>query len=228
MDWSNKTPEELKARDAWIVMRSQSELTKGFDLMADVGPCVSIFGSSRIKHNHYYYQIAENVSTKLAEKGFGIITGGGPGIMEAANKGAKENNGKSIGLGIDLPFEASNNEYIDNDKNMQLHYFYVRKVMFLKYSQGFVFMPGGLGTLDELFEVLTLGQTEKTPKFPVFLVGNSFWGGLIDWMKNTLIELGTISETDFDLFRIVETSDEIIDALDEFHDKYRQQYTTNF
>jgi uncharacterized protein (TIGR00730 family) len=198
-----------------------SEFVEGFENMAKIGPCVSIFGSSRTELDHIYYKKAEEIAFLLTQNGYGVITGGGPGIMEAANKGAKKGEGKSVGLNIELPFEQSHNEFIDNDKILNFDYFFVRKVMFIKYAQGFVVLPGGVGTLDELFEAITLIQTEKIGKFPIVLVGKSYWEGLIDWIKHTMLkEEKNISPEDLDLFSIVETPEEVVRIINEFYNKY--------
>jgi len=196
------------------------ELVKGFEQMSEIGPCVSIFGSARTTEDHPYYQLTVDVAEKIAKHGYGVITGGGPGIMEAGNKGAFQAGGTSVGLNIDLPFEQFDNKYIDRDKNLNFDYFFVRKVIFVKYSQGVVVMPGGFGTLDELFEAVTLVQTGKVGAFPIILVSSDFWGGLFEWIKNTLLEkYGNISAKDLDLIHIVDTPDEVIDILDNFYEK---------
>lgn len=223
----NKSKEEIRANDSWQVQKVYSEMVQGFDALSKVGACVSIFGSARLKSDDPDYILATNIAYELGKKGYGVITGGGPGIMEAANKGAKEAGAPSIGVGIELPFEAGNNKYLDFDKNLQCNYFHVRKVMFIKYSQAFVIMKGGNGTLDELFEVITLAQTGKTSKFPIFLVNSSYWGGLVEWMKNTMLLEGTISESDFDLFRVVDTAEEVVDGFEKFFEKYRKENKLN-
>ena len=182
---------EIKSSDAWVIFKVMAEFVDGFEKLAKIGPCVSVFGSARTKPDEKYYQMAEEIAAKLVRHGYGVITGGGPGIMEAGNKGAKSENGKSVGLNIDLPFEQGGNIYIDPDKMIDFDYFFVRKVMFVKYSQGFVVMPGGFGTLDELFEAITLIQTKKIGQFPIVLVGKEYWQGLLNWLKETLI--GTAS-----------------------------------
>lgn len=217
----NKNWNEIKANDSWVIFKVMAEFVDGFDTLQKIGPCVSIFGSARTKPDNKYYKLGQEVAYKLANKGFGIITGGGPGIMEAGNKGAKEAEGKSVGLNIDLPFEQFNNPYIDTDKLINFDYFFVRKVMFVKYAQGFVVLPGGFGTFDELFEALTLIQTQKVDKFPVVLVGKQFWSGLIDWIKQTVLEEGNISETDLDLFTLVDTADEAVTVIDDFYNQYQ-------
>ncbi len=216
-----KTWNEIKTNDSWAIFKIMSEFVEGYEKLSKIGPCVSIFGSARTKPDHKYYKLAEEVAFKLTQNGFGVITGGGPGIMEAGNKGARRGKGTSVGLNIELPFEQHDNPWIDSDKNLEFDYFFVRKVMFVKYSQGFVVMPGGFGTLDELFEAITLIQTNKIGRFPIILVGTKFWGGLLDWVKNTLLEEGNISPKDLDLFRVVDTADEAIEHLNKFYAKYK-------
>jgi uncharacterized protein (TIGR00730 family) len=218
--FTRKTWNEVKANDSWAIFKIMSEFVNGYEKMSRIGPCVSIFGSARTKPDHKYYQLAEKIAYKITKAGYGVITGGGPGIMEAGNKGAHLGGGTSVGLNIDLPFEQHFNPYIDHDKNLQFDYFFVRKVMFVKYSQGFVVMPGGFGTLDELFEAITLIQTNKIGKFPIILVGSSFWNGLLEWIKNILLEEKNINPQDLDLFKIVDTEDEVVQVLDSFYKKY--------
>lgn len=219
--FKRKTWNEIRANDSWAIFKIMSEFVNGFESMARIGPCVTIFGSARTKPDNKYYQLAEKIAYKISKAGYGVITGGGPGIMEAGNKGAQLGGGTSVGLNIELPFEQHFNPYIDADKNLNFDYFFVRKVMFIKYSQGFVVMPGGFGTMDELFEALTLIQTKKIGKFPIILVGTDFWTGLMDWIKMVLIEQEqTVSPEDLDLFKIVDTEDEVVDALDKFYKKY--------
>ncbi len=209
---------EIKTNDSWAIFKIMGEFVNGFEKMSKIGPCVSIFGSARTKPEHKYYQLAESIAKKIVEAGYGVITGGGPGIMEAGNKGAHLGGGTSVGLNIELPFEQHDNPYIDPDKSLDFDYFFVRKVMFVKYSQGFVVMPGGFGTLDEFFEALTLIQTHKIGKFPIILVGTDFWKGLMDWVKNTLLDtFANISTTDLDLVHLVDTEDEVIEILDNFY-----------
>ena len=215
-----KTWSEQTTKDSWMVFKIMGEIVSGYEKMQKLGPCVSIFGSARLPQNSQYYLLAEEIAKKITHLGFGVITGGGPGIMEAANKGAKENGGKSIGLNIELPFEQSFNPYIDKQYSIEFDYFFVRKLMCVKYAQGFIIMPGGIGTLDELFEALTLIQTHKIGRFPIILVGSEFWKGLLDWMKNTLLEMKLISEDNFSLFRVVDTADEAISHIKVFYDKY--------
>lgn len=212
---------EIKTNDSWAIFKIMGEFVEGFEKMSLIGPCVSIFGSARTKPNTKYYKLAEEVAQGIVEAGYGVITGGGPGIMEAGNKGAHLAAGTSVGLNIDLPFEQHDNPYIDSDKNLDFDYFFVRKVMFVKYSQGFVVMPGGFGTLDELFEALTLIQTHKIEKFPIIMVGTEFWEGLMDWVKQTLLsEFGNISEKDLDLIHIVDTKEDVIEILNSFYKEY--------
>jgi uncharacterized protein (TIGR00730 family) len=216
-----KTWNEIRTNDSWGIFKIMSEFVNGYESMARIGPCVSIFGSARIKPDNKYYLLAEKIAYKISKAGYGVITGGGPGIMEAGNKGAHNGDGTSVGLNIELPFEQHHNPYIDKDKNLNFDYFFVRKVMFVKYSQGFVVMPGGFGTLDELFEAITLIQTKKIGKFPIILVGTDFWSGLIDWINTVLIEKEkTIHLEDMNLIKIVDTEDEVVKALDEFYKKY--------
>jgi len=218
-----KTWNEIKTKDSWAIFKIMAEFVDGYERLSKIGPCVSIFGSARTKPNHPNYILAEEVAFKLTQNGFGVITGGGPGIMEAGNKGANRGKGVSVGLNIELPFEQHDNPWIDRGKSLDFDYFFVRKVMFVKYSQGFVVMPGGFGTMDELFEAITLIQTKKIGRFPIVLVGTKFWGGLIDWIKNTLIEEGNISAEDLNLFRIVDTANEAVEHLNKFYGKYKLQ-----
>ena len=217
MSYSTKDWNEIKSNDSWALFKIMGEFVEGYDRMAKIGPCVSIFGSARTPEQSETFALTSEIAKKLSEQGFGIITGGGPGIMKAANKGATEAKGISVGLNIKLPFEQHPNEYIDIDKSIYFDYFFVRKVMFVKYSQGFVVMPGGFGTLDELFEALTLIQTHKIQHFPIILVGTSFWSGLLDWIKNTLLAQKTISKEDLDLFKMVDTSDEVVETILDFY-----------
>ncbi len=215
-DWN-----EIKSADSWAIFKVMGEFVQGFEKMAKIGPCVSIFGSARTKPDNKYYKIAEEIAAMVVRHGYGVITGGGPGIMEAGNKGANAQGGKSVGLNIDLPFEQNNNIYIDVDKSLDFDYFFVRKVMFVKYSQGFIVLPGGFGTMDELFEALTLIQTKKIGQFPIVLVGKEYWIGLVDWLKDTMLEMeGNISEVDLDLFKIVDTAEEAVAVIDDFYSKY--------
>jgi hypothetical protein len=215
-DWN-----EIKTNDSWTIFKVMSEFVEGFDKLARIGPCVSIFGSARTKLGDEYYTLTEQIASDLVKRGYGIITGGGPGIMEAANRGAIKFGGKSVGLNIDLPHEQDANEFIDRDKLINFNHFFVRKVMFVRYSQGFIVMPGGFGTLDELFEAITLIQTHKIGRFPIVLVGKDFWVGLIEWVKKSMLhENKNISPDDLDLFRIVDTSHEAVSVIDEFYSKF--------
>lgn len=212
---------EIKTADSWVIFKVMAEFVEGFDKLGKIGPCVSIFGSARTKPDNKYYKMAEEVAAKLVRHGYGVITGGGPGIMEAGNKGASAQGGKSVGLNIELPFEQNNNIYIDRDKSIDFDYFFVRKVMFVKYSQGFIGLPGGMGTLDELFEALTLIQTQKIGKFPIVLVGIDYWSGLVDWMKKSMLgKEGNISAKDLDLFSIVDNATDAVQCIDDFYNQY--------
>ena len=213
---------EIKSNDSWAIFKIMGEFVNGYEKLSRIGPCVSIFGSARTKPDQKYYKLAEEIAARIVDHGYGIITGGGPGIMEAGNKGAHIAGGTSVGLNIDLPFEQHDNPYIDSDKSLDFDYFFVRKVMFVKYSQGFVVMPGGFGTLDEFFEALTLIQTKKIERFPIILVGSEFWSGLMDWVKNVLLTANNnISETDLDLVHLVDSADEVIEILDDFYKEFR-------
>ncbi len=215
-DWN-----DIKASDSWQIFKIMSEFVEGFEKMSRIGPCVSIFGSARTKSTNAYYKLAEEIAFKLTKEGYGVISGGGPGIMEAANKGAKAGGGKSVGLNIVLPFEQTHNTFVDTDKIIHFDYFFVRKTIFLKYSQGFIAMPGGFGTLDELFEAITLIQTNKVAHFPIVLVGKKYWEGLLTWVKATmLLEEHNINEKDLTLFKIVDTADEAVGIIVEFYSKY--------
>lgn len=219
--FQNKDWNEIKTSDSWQIFKVMAEFVDGFEKMAKIGPCVSIFGSARTKPDNPYYLLAEEIAHKLTQRGYGIITGGGPGIMEAANKGAKKGSGKSVGLNIELPFEQGANPFIDSDKLISFDYFFVRKVMFIKYAQGFIVLPGGMGTLDELFEAITLIQTHKIGKFPIVLVSKSYWSGLIEWIKNTMLEKErNVNPDDLKLFRVVDTADEAVKEIDDFYSKY--------
>lgn len=209
--------------NAWTMFKVLSEFVEGFERLNKIGPCISIFGSARTKPDHKYYKLATGLAARLCDEGFGVITGGGPGIMEAANKGAHEAGGASVGLNIDLPFEQNDNRYIDSDKNLDHRYFFIRKVMFVKYAQAFIAMPGGFGTLDELFEVLTLIQTKKITPVPVILFGSEFWGGMKDWITNTMLEEhGNISPKDLDLIPITDDPDEVVKIILDFYSSDHQ------
>jgi uncharacterized protein (TIGR00730 family) len=215
-----KSWNETKTHDSWAVFKVMSEMVEGFEKLAKIGPCVSIFGSARTKPDNKYYLMAEEIAYLLTKKGFGVITGGGPGIMEAGNKGAHFSGGKSVGINIELPFEQHSNPFIDNDKLITFNYFFVRKLMFMKYSQGYIVMPGGFGTLDELFEAITLIQTNKMVNFPIALVGKDYWQGLLDWVKNSLLEAGNIKEKDLEIFKLVDSAEEAVAHIEEFYKRY--------
>ncbi len=209
---------QIKGENAWTMFKVIAEFVDGFESLNRIGPCISIFGSARTKADSPHYQTAVKIAQKLTDAGFGIITGGGPGIMEAANKGASLQGGVSVGLNIDLPFEQSHNPYIDNDKNLNHRYFFVRKVMFVKYAQGFVVLPGGFGTLDEAFEVLTLMQTKKITPVPVILVGTAFWSGLKEWIINVMLEKEhNINREDLDLIPIMDEPDDVVKYINDFY-----------
>jgi len=214
-DWA-----EIKSSDSWVIFKVMSEFVEGFEKLAKIGPCVTIFGSARTTADHSYYKTAEEIAFRLVEHGYGVITGGGPGIMEAGNKGAHRAGGKSVGLNIFLPHEQKGNPYIDPEKLISFDYFFVRKVMFVKYSQGFIVMPGGFGTMDELTEALTLIQTKKIGRFPIVMVGKTFWSGIMDWFKQTLIAEGMVDADDMDLINLVDTPEEAVKAIDDFYSKY--------
>ena len=211
---------EIKTNDSWSVFKIMGEFVDGYEKMSKIGPCVSIFGSARTDSSDDFYNLTTQIAKDIVKLGFGVITGGGPGVMEAANKGAKLALGSSVWLNIKLPFEQHDNPYIDEDKSLDFDYFFVRKVMFMKYSKGFVVMPGGFGTLDELFEAITLIQTKKSEKFPIILVGSSFWTKCYSWIKDELlIKYEYISKNDLDLISIVDTSKEVVEILSNFYKK---------
>ncbi len=203
--------EDLAKSDTWRVFRIMAELVEGFEALNGIGPAVTIFGSARLKPGSAYYDKCVQVADQLARSGFTVISGGGPGIMEAANKGAQNGNGVSVGLNIALPMEQAPNEF--QDIKVEFRYFFVRKLMFVKYAVGYVIFPGGFGTLDELFEALTLIQTRKIRSFPVILVGRAYWQGLVDWMKQSVQTMGNIDPTDLDLFHVVEEAHEVCDII---------------
>jgi uncharacterized protein (TIGR00730 family) len=219
--FKNKEWPDIKSSNSWNIFKVMAEFVEGYDTLSRIGPCVSVFGSARTKPGTPYYECAVDIGKKLAAAGLGVITGGGPGIMEAGNKGASQEKGASVGLNIELPFEQTSNPYIDVDKLINFHFFFVRKVMFMKYAQGFIVLPGGFGTLDELFEALTLIQTQKTAKFPIILVGTSFWAGMLDWIKEVMLDQEkNISLEDLNLFKLVDTADEAVDEIFNFYSKY--------
>ncbi len=214
-DWN-----EIKTYDSWQIFKIMAEFVQGFERLARIGPCVSVFGSARTKPSDIHYKYAEEVAYLLTKKGFGIITGGGPGIMEAANKGAHFAGGKSVGLNIKLPFEQEANPFIDPENLVEFDFFFVRKVMFMKYAQGYVVLPGGFGTMDELFEALTLIQTTKLVHFPIVLVDKVYWQGLVDWIKDRMIKEENISPKDLDIIKVVDTPEEAVAMIEEFYNKY--------
>jgi len=216
-----RTWNEIHTMDSWRVFKIIAELVEGFEKLSRIGPSVAVFGSARTHFNNKYYKLAEEIAFQLTQKGYGVITGGGPGIMEAANKGAKKGNGKSIGINIDLPFEQKANPYIYRDKLITYYYFFVRKVMFMKYAQGFIVLPGGFGTFDELFEAITLIQTKKIGRFPIVLVGTKYWSGLFDWVTEVMLnEEHNISPEDLNIFRIVDEAEEAVGYIDQFYSRY--------
>ena len=218
---NNKKWNEIKTNDSWSIFKIMGEFVEGYEKLSAIGPCISIFGSARTIPEDKYYKLAEEIAAEIVDRGYGVITGGGPGIMEAANKGANKKNGKSVGLCIKLPFEDTNNKFIDKDKELNFDYFLVRKVMFVRYAQGFGVMPGGFGTLDEVFEAITLIQTHKVEKFPIILVSSKFWSGMLDWIKETLLkENNNISSKDLELIKIGDTKEDVMDILEEFHNNY--------
>jgi len=217
-----KDLQEIRVFDSWKIFKIMSEFVQGFEKLAKIGPCVSIFGSARTTPDNIYYKKAEKIAYLLTLKNFGIITGGGPGIMEAGNKGAKRGGGKSVGVNIELEFEQLPNQYIDQDKLITFDYFFIRKVMFMKYSQGFIVLPGGFGTFDELFEAITLIQTKKIAHFPIVMVGKDYWAKLIEWIKEKVLsEQHNISESDMNIFHVVDDEEEVVEIIDEFYKKYR-------
>ncbi len=211
---------EIKTYDSWQIFKVISEFVEGFEKLAKIGPCVSIFGSARTRPSDKYYKLAEEIAYLLTKKGFGIISGGGPGIMEAANKGAHFSGGKSVGLNINLPFEQVANSFIDNDKLINFDHFFVRKVMFMKYSQGYIVLPGGFGTLDEMFEAITLIQTQKLVNFPIILMVRKYWDGLINWIKEKILSENNINPEDLNIFVVLDTAEEAVAHIEEFYKKY--------
>ena len=219
--FKDKTWNEIQTSDSWNVFKILAEFVEGFEKLSRIGPCVSIFGSARTKPDSKYFKLAEDIAYKLTTRGYGVITGGGPGIMEAANMGARKGNGKSVGMNIDLPSEQGANLFIDPDKLITFDHFFVRKVMFMKYAQGFIVLPGGFGTFDELFEAITLIQTQKIGRFPIIMIGTDYWSGLISWIKEVMLKKEhNVSSEDMDLFSIVDTSDEAVELIDQFYSKY--------
>jgi uncharacterized protein (TIGR00730 family) len=220
-DWT-----EIKSSDSWQIFKIMAEFVEGYEKLSIIGPCVTIFGSARTNPDNTCYKLAQDTAYKMAKAGFGIITGGGPGIMEAANKGAKMAGGKSVGLNIQLPFEQTPNPYIDPDKSLSFYYFFIRKVMFMKYSQGFIVLPGGFGTCDEFFEAVTLIQTKKIARFPIVMMGKEYWSGLLDWIKKRMLLEKNIKENELDFFIVLDNPDEVVKHIDDFYKKY--SLTPNF
>jgi uncharacterized protein (TIGR00730 family) len=216
-------PKQMSAHDSWRVFRIISELVDGFETMMSIGPSVSIFGSARLKADSPYYNLAIEVAQKISNKGFAIITGGGPGIMEAANYGAQAVKGSSCGLSVDLPFELEPNKFLDPKYRLRFRYFFIRKVMFIRYAQGYVFLPGGFGTLDELFEALTLIQTKKIHAFPIYLMGKEYWSGMIDWIKATMIPHQCVSESDLELFKITDDPNEVANGIERHYQRNKAE-----
>lgn len=223
MNNDNDQREKMFTTDSWRIFRILSEFVEGFETMTNLGPSVSIFGSARLKPDSPYYKMAIDVAERLAKKGFSVITGGGPGIMEAANKGAQDAAGNSCGLSIDLPMEYEPNPYIDPKYRLQFRYFFVRKVMFIRYAQGYVFLPGGYGTLDELFEALTLIQTHKIRAFPIYLMGADYWAGMFDWMKKSLLRFETISPEDLLLVQVTDDAEEVAHGVERHFQRHRSE-----
>ena len=216
LSWS-----EIKSNDSWSIFKIMSEFVEGYETLQAIGPCVSIYGSARTGPETETYKTSRSVASALVDAGYGVITGGGPGVMEAGNRGAQDRDGVSVGLNIELPFEQSHNEYINPDTCLNFDYFFVRKVMFVKYSQAFVVMPGGFGTMDELFEALTLMQTNKITKQPIVLYDSVFWSGLLDWFKQTMLDkYKTIGDNDNDLFRLADSPEEVIEHIQGYHNKH--------
>ncbi len=218
-DWT-----ETKANSSWQIFKFMAEFVQGFEMLAKIGPCISIFGSARTQPGNTYYDLTVEISKRLSQEGFGIITGGGPGIMEAGNKGANLAGGPSVGLNIELPFEQTANPYIDKDKSLNFDFFFIRKLMFTKYAQGFIMMPGGWGTMDEFFEIATLIQTKKFTQTPMICVGRAYWQGLFDWMRNSMLEgEGNISPGDLELIKVFDTADEVVTYIKDFYSKNKLQ-----
>ena len=215
-----RTWNETKTYDSWQIFKIMAEFVQGFERMSKIGPCVSVFGSARTKPSGKDYKMAEEIGYLITKRGFGVITGGGPGVMEAANKGAHFAGGNSVGLNIKLPFEQKANPFIDPENLIEFDFFFVRKVIFMKYAQGYIVLPGGFGTLDELFEALTLIQTAKLVHFPIVLVDKNYWSGLIDWIKARLLEEKNISPEDMDIFHLVDTAEEAVGIIEEFYNKF--------
>jgi len=225
----NKSWMEIRAESSWRMFKIMAEFVDGFERLDKIGPCVSIYGSARTKPGHPYYELTVDIARRLVAEGFGIITGGGPGIMEAANKGAQLEEGKSVGLNIDLPFEQGVNAFVDSDKIFNFNYFFVRKVMFVKYAQGFVFMPGGFGTMDEMFESLTLIQTHKIDRVPIVMVGVDFWSGLLEWIRSTMLGVeNNINAADLDLIHLTDDPGEAAEFISKFYEPESSRIRPNF
>src|SRR4051812_22703218 len=215
---------ESKAQSSWQIFKIMAEFVDGFEALAKIGPCISIFGSARIQPGNKYYELAVDIAKRLGEEGFGIVSGGGPGILGGFNKGAQLGGGKSVGLNIELPFEQQCNEFIDREHNLNFDYFFVRKVMFTKYSQGFIMMPGGFGTMDEFFEVATLIQTRKMLEVPLVLVGSTYWKGLLQWMQEVMMDTEhNISPADLEMLKVADTADEVAEHVRNFYTKHALQ-----
>lgn len=220
-EYYEKETGQVFNEDAWRVFRIISEFVDGFENMTNIGPSVSIFGSARLQPASPYYNLAIDTAQHISKKGFAIITGGGPGIMEAANKGAQSVNGRSCGLSIDLPMESASNSFIDSKYNLHFRYFFVRKVMFIRYAQGYVFLPGGVGTLDELFEALTLIQTKKIRPFPIYMMGKGYWDGLMDWIQSMMLGHACISPEDLDLINMTDDPEEVANGIERHYQRHR-------
>ncbi len=220
---------QINASNSWAIFKIMSEFVDAYENMNRIGPCVSVFGSARTKRNTKHYNMAVEIGSRLVEEGYGIITGGGPGIMEAANKGAHIAGGRSVGLNIKLPHEQGHNQYIDHDKNINFHYFFVRKVALVKYAQGFIFFPGGFGTMDEIFEVMTLVQTKKVDRIPLIFIGKNYWKGLISWVRKTMLDTHQyISDGDLDLFLMTDDIEEAVAYINAFYDQPDRAMAPNF
>jgi uncharacterized protein (TIGR00730 family) len=219
-EFKPKTWVQTKAHDSWSVFKIMAEIVEGYEELARIGPCVAVFGSARSKQDESSYRLAEEIAYLLTKKGFGIITGGGPGIMEAANKGAHYAGGISVGLNINLPHEQHANLYIDDDKRMNFDYFFVRKLMFMRHSQGYIVLPGGFGTMDELFEAITLIQTNKLVQFPIVMIDKDYWNGLFNWIRDKMLSTKKIKADDLDIISLVDTAEEAVQVIDDFYKKY--------
>lgn len=215
LDQRPAEPDDFTRTDPWRVLRIQAEFVEGFDALANLGPAITVFGSARTAPGHPEYELGRELGRQIGAAGYAVVTGGGPGVMEAANRGAVDVGAHSVGIGIELPHEQHLNHWVDLGINFR--YFFARKTMFVKYSQGFVALPGGFGTLDELFEALTLVQTGKITRFPVILVGTEYWGPLLDWITGTLVAGGKVAEADLDLLRVVDTAEEVVEILASVH-----------